>query len=55
MFGSDSPIDGQNTLDNIIYQKYFTNFAKLNNDDFAKIMYKNAMSVYKIKEENLQK
>lgn len=55
MFGSDSPIDGEQTLDNIIYQKYFTNFAKLSNIDFAKIMYKNAMAVYKIKEENLLK
>lgn len=52
-FGSDAPIDGKDTLKEDIYQKYINNFYKLKKSDYDKIMYLNALKIYKIKKENL--
>ncbi len=52
-FGTDSPIDGKDTLGEEIYQKYLKNSYKLKKSDFDKIMYLNALKIYKIKKENL--
>lgn len=49
IFGTDNPIDGYETLNEKIYQNYFNNIIKLNKKDYAKLMYKNASKVYKIK------
>jgi len=54
MFGTDNPIDGINTLDNDIYSKYYENMIHLNKENISKIMYKNAMNIYKISEEKLK-
>ena len=52
-FGSDTPIDGKDTLKEDIYQKYLNNFYKLKKRDYDKLMYLNALKIYKIKKENL--
>ena len=52
-FGSDTPIDGKDTLGEDIYQKYINNRYKLKKSDYDKIMYLNALKIYKIKKEDL--
>ena len=54
MFGTDNPIDGEDTLNNPIYQDYFKNYIKLNRSDYNKVMYQNAMNIYKINEKDLK-
>ncbi len=55
MFGSDSPIDGKETLSNPLYQSYFNNEMKLNIKDYNKIMYQNALKIYQINIKDLSK
>lgn len=57
LFGSDAPIDGKDTyLDNgkgerSLYQAYFNEFkAMVSKQTYDKIMYKNAMRLFNIKE-----
>ena len=47
-FGTDNPIDGEKTLDNPLYQSYFDNDKSFSQDDYEKIMYKNALKIYNI-------
>jgi predicted TIM-barrel fold metal-dependent hydrolase len=54
LFGTDNPIDGEGTLDKDIYQDYFNNKINLNDEEYANVMYKNAMRVYNIKEDVLK-
>ncbi len=49
IFGTDNPIDEDETLSNKIYLDYFQNSIKLSKRDYKKIMYKNALKIYKIK------
>lgn len=53
MFGSDSPIDGKDTLNHKFYQGYFNNKIGLRKDDYDKLMYKNALKIYSINEKDL--
>lgn len=53
IFGTDNPIDGEGTLDENIYQDYFNNVINLNDKEYADVMYKNAMRVYNIDEEQI--
>lgn len=55
MFGTDNPIDGLYTLENPTYIKYYRNYIKLGYNDYQKLMYLNAMNVYKIPLEKLAK
>jgi predicted TIM-barrel fold metal-dependent hydrolase len=48
MFGSDNPIDGVDTLNNPMYQDYFHNRSKLRGHLYHNLMYKNAISIYKL-------
>ncbi|MCR5348130.1 MAG: amidohydrolase family protein [Bacilli bacterium] len=48
MFGTDSPIDGANTLDNPIYRDYFENVAHLDERTYSLLMRENALRLYKI-------
>ena len=48
IFGTDNPIDGVKTLDNKLYLNYFSNSISMSQQDFDKIMYKNAIKVYQI-------
>jgi len=55
LFGSDSPIDGPDTYlcnrqgDRSLYQQYFNEFKNMvSQEDYDKIMYKNAISVFNI-------
>ena len=55
LFGSDNPIDGPDTYfcnrngERSLYQQYFNEFKEMiSNEDYDKIMYKNAMSVFNI-------
>ena len=55
LFGSDNPIDGPDTYfcnrngERSLYQQYFNEFKEMiSNEDYDKIMYKNAMSVFDI-------
>ena len=50
MFGSDNPIDGLNTLNNKIYKEYFKNSINLSKEDYDKLMFKNAIKIYKLHE-----
>ena len=57
LFGSDAPIDGKDTyLDNgkgdrSLYQAYFNEFKDMvSKETYQKIMYKNAMKLFNIKE-----
>lgn len=54
MFGTDNPIDGLDTLDNPIYKDFYSNKIGLKKKELEKVYYKNAMKVYKIKEEDLK-
>ncbi|MFA6754952.1 MAG: amidohydrolase family protein [Bacilli bacterium] len=54
MFGTDNPIDGIKTLDNPLYKKYFDNAIKLDQCDYDKLMYLNALRIYKIPEKLLK-
>ena len=47
-FGTDSPIDGETTLDEEIYEEYFTNALALPEEDYENIMWKNAKRVFHI-------
>ena len=49
IFGSDNPIDKEKTYDEDIYQDYLKNKKKIKRSVLAKIMYKNAIDVYKLK------
>lgn len=56
LFGSDNPIDGNDTYEynkwgeRSLYQEYFNEFKKLvSPEDFDNIMYKNAQRVFNIK------
>ena len=53
MFGSDSPIDGKDTLNHKFYKGYFSNKIGLRKDDYDKLMYKNALKIYSIDEKDL--
>lgn len=53
MFGSDSPIDGKDTLNHKFYQGYFKNKIGLRKDEYDKIMFRNALKIYKINEKDL--
>lgn len=55
IFGTDDPIDGVCTLDNPIYVNYMNNKMRISKKNFEKIMYKNAMYIFKIKEDSLLK
>ena len=50
MFGSDNPIDGLNTLNNKMYKEYFKNTINLSKEDYDKLMFKNAIKIYKLHE-----
>lgn len=50
MFGSDNPIDGLNTLSNKMYKEYFKNTINLSKEDYDKLMFKNAIKIYKLNE-----
>ena len=54
LFGTDNPVDGEGTLDKEIYQDYFNNKINLNDEEYANVMYQNAMRVYNISEETLK-
>lgn len=54
LFGTDNPVDGEGTLDKEIYQDYFNNKINLNDEEYANVMYQNAMRVYNINEETLK-
>ena len=49
VFGSDSPIDGEGTLKEEIYQDYFKNSLALPKEDMENILWKNAKRLYKIR------
>ncbi|MDY6429768.1 MAG: amidohydrolase family protein [Bacilli bacterium] len=49
MFGSDSPVDGVDTLGNKMYKPYFEHSLNITDDEYQKLMYLNAKEVYKIK------
>jgi len=55
MFGTDNPIDGARTLDEKIYTEYFKNKIGLPEEDYNKLMYKNAVRIYNISEKYLKK
>ena len=46
VFGTDNPIDGLDTLDNPIYQDYFSNSSRLSKATYEKLMWRNAISLY---------
>lgn len=48
LFGTDNPIDGDKTLNEEIYFDYFKNKIRLNKIDYEKLMYLNAIKVYKM-------
>lgn len=48
MFGSDNPIDGLATLDNPMYQDYFSNTLDIEPSLYKKLMRENAIKVYKL-------
>lgn len=48
MFGTDNPIDGLDTLNNPMYEDYFTNKAKLSPRQMKKLMADNAISLYRL-------
>lgn len=49
-FGTDSPIEGKNTLDNPVYQDYLSNAAGLNEEDYFDLMGRAGMRFYDIPE-----
>ncbi len=48
MFGTDNPIDKEDTLSNQIYLDYYSNSINLNKKDYKKLMYKTAKKIYKL-------
>jgi predicted TIM-barrel fold metal-dependent hydrolase len=48
MFGTDCPIDKDRTYDEDIYQNYFKNKKKIKRSIMDKVMYKNAIRIYKL-------
>ncbi|MDP4143994.1 MAG: amidohydrolase family protein [Bacillota bacterium] len=49
LLGTDSPIDGVDTYANQFYQTYFNNFKNvLSPEDYSKLMYKNAVRLFKL-------
>lgn len=48
MFGTDNPIDGENTYSHPYYKKYLNKKFKINDEEYEKLMYLNAKKVYKI-------
>lgn len=47
-FGTDSPVDGEKTLDHPFYKEYFENAAGLDEQTYADLMCNNAKRFYKI-------
>ena len=54
MFGTDNPIDGEETLDNPIYQAYLKNKMKCNKKEYQMLMYKNAQKIYNVPDSELK-
>ena len=48
LFGSDAPLDGETTLDEPIYQNYFSNSEGLDEESYALLMGGNAKRIFKI-------
>ena len=48
MFGTDNPIDGENTLNNPMYQSYYRNRVKLPGHLYSNLMYRNAATLFHI-------
>ncbi len=48
MFGTDNPIDGLDTLNNPIYQEYFSNHARLSRTLYENLMRNNAISFFQL-------
>ncbi|WP_244834993.1 TatD family hydrolase [Clostridium sp. BJN0001] len=49
LFGTDSPIDGEDTYANKYYQSYFNDFKnELSAEDYDKLMYKNAIKLFNL-------
>lgn len=55
IFGTDNPIDGEKTLYNKTYLDYFSNSIDLDQDQYEKIMFKNALKVYNINPKTFKK
>lgn len=49
MFGTDNPIDGLFTYKKDIYQDYFNNKMNFDKDSYNKLMFLNAIRIYKLK------
>ena len=49
-FGTDAPVDGEETLDHPYYRAYFENTERLGEEDYARLMAQNALNFYRIRE-----